>query len=187
METRKTKPRYGVGIRLGSPTTDSSGKKLKSYSVWQDMLRRCYNEVERYKFPSYKGCTVSFEWLTYENFKDWFDSNHQEGYQLDKDLLGDGKLYSSDTCCMLPQELNKFLVGVGNSVNFRLANQKSVKYCSRIKTGKNVEKHLGTFDTPEEALEVYNRAKKQLATAYAIEYYNNSAIKERVYKALLNF
>jgi hypothetical protein len=37
--------------------------------------------------------------------KDWI------GKQLDKDLIGDGSIYSPDTCCFIPSRINTVIIG----------------------------------------------------------------------------
>ena len=79
------------------------------YRKWKGMLSRCYSEAWLNKYPTYVGCIVCDEWLTFSKFKAWMETQDWEGKQLDKDLLGDGKLYSPETCCFISGGLNKFL------------------------------------------------------------------------------
>lgn len=76
------------------------------YVVWSSMLFRCYSAYELNRKPTYKDCHVCKEWLLFSNFKAWMEAQDWEGRQLDKDILGDGKLYSPGTCCFVPQWLN---------------------------------------------------------------------------------
>ena len=86
-----------------------------------------------------------------------------QGWELDKDILIKGnKVYSPETCCFVPQEINclftncksvrgKYPIGVTKTVNG--------KYKARInKNGDRID--LGLFDTPEEAFQVYKIAKE---------------------------
>jgi hypothetical protein len=41
-------------------------------------------------------------------FKVWFDRHYIEGCELDKNLLGTNKFYSSEYCIYVPLWLNKF-------------------------------------------------------------------------------
>lgn len=104
---------YGYGINDSEEpvTYRENGKKfrIKIYSVWNDMLRRCYSESFKDKFQTYKDCTCSQDWLTYSNFKSWMEQQDWEGKHLDKDLLGNGKLYSPETCCFLTPKANTYL------------------------------------------------------------------------------
>ena len=69
----------------------------------------CYDENELKKEPSYIGCKVCEEWLNFQNFARWIYDNKYEcdDLELDKDLLIKGnKIYSPNTCCLLPHEIN---------------------------------------------------------------------------------
>lgn len=78
------------------------------------MLTRCYNHKSLKKNPSYIGCSVCDEWLTYSNFKRWYEdpiNGYREGYHLDKDILVKGnKVYSPETCCFVPHSINCLLL-----------------------------------------------------------------------------
>lgn len=79
------------------------------YRVWTNMLVRCYSTKKQEKYPTYKGCTVSDEWLTFSVFKSWMEKQDWDGKQLDKDLLFEGnKVYSAETCVFVTKEVNMF-------------------------------------------------------------------------------
>ena len=95
------------------------GKNVKEYQLWQDMLKRCFNENCQNKQPTYKGCNVSDNFLNYAYFYDWcheqvgFGKVDDKGryWQLDKDLLFVGnKTYSETTCVFVPQKDYKNVV-----------------------------------------------------------------------------
>ena len=127
INTNHIKEEYLSSVRLGCvrddsiPTTcgvgfidvegASIGRKMtKEYHLWNNMLNRCYNEKILSSNPTYKDCYVSEEWRYLSNFKEWCHQQigfHQDGWELDKDILFKGnKLYSEDTCCFVPQEIN---------------------------------------------------------------------------------
>ena len=97
---------YGVGINDLSETC--SYKYLKSYHIWRQMLFRCYSKKGLEKRSSYAGCTVCEDWHKFSIFKKWFDENYVEGWCVDKDILSppNNKIYSPDTCCFVPNEIN---------------------------------------------------------------------------------
>ena len=75
------------------------------------MLSRCYSNKQQKRQSSYKGCTVCSEWLNFKNFSDWYESHFYqiEGQKMcvDKDILFKGnKIYSPQTCCIVPNEIN---------------------------------------------------------------------------------
>lgn len=105
---------FGVGVIGECLTVDSCGNRLKEYQVWKGMLERCYSDKFQAKKPTYKGCIVSENFVCYPYFKKWCNKQigfDQVGWHLDKDILSKGnKVYSEDTCCFVPQEINSLLV-----------------------------------------------------------------------------
>ena len=99
---------YNVGINDYIGKVNINGKIEKFYKVWQSMLSRCYDPKYHNRNPAYIGCKVCKEWYSLTAFKKWFDKNYIEDYELDKDILIEGnKLYSPDTCCFVPKEINR--------------------------------------------------------------------------------
>lgn len=80
------------------------------YNIWIKIFERCYSENSRWKYMSYKDCSVIEHWHCFQNFAEWFDKNHKsymKGWHLDKDILIKGnKIYSPETCAFVPPELN---------------------------------------------------------------------------------
>ena len=104
---------YGQYIGKGEFKTHyyKNGKKKPTfeYNKWRWMLLRCYDEKELTKEPSYIGCSVCDEWMNFQNFAAWIQSNKYEceDLELDKDLLvKNNKIYSPSNCCLLPHEIN---------------------------------------------------------------------------------
>lgn len=74
-----------------------------SFDAWRSMMSRCYNNVPEI----YKDVTVCDEWHNFINFAIWHKENYVQGWYLDKDLFRSGdKIYSKDTCCYIPNEIN---------------------------------------------------------------------------------
>lgn len=176
---------------VGIGTNDLLGTEhLKSYKIWQNMLLRCYSEKWRQRTQSYADCSVCDEWLTFSNFKKWFDENYVEGYQLDKDLMHKGaKVYSPENCNFVPQYINTltikgkkvrgdYPIGVTKYGNrYVAAMSKKGSRCTRI----------AVRDTPEEAFLAYKQTKEAYIKEVATEYYNRGEITKRVYDALMRW
>src|SRR5690554_2141716 len=80
------------------------------YNTWVKMLERCYSAKYQERNPTYKGCSVSNDWLKFSNFKSWMEKQDWEGKQLDKDLLFEGnKTYSAETCVFISPMVNTFV------------------------------------------------------------------------------
>ena len=84
------------------------GKGTKLYETWCRMRSRCNNPKNKaYKWYGAIGVSVCKEWDDYSIFRDWALSNgYKEGLQLDKDIKGNGKLYSPETCCWVTSKEN---------------------------------------------------------------------------------
>lgn len=163
--------------------------KTKAHRVWQSMINRCYNPNFHQREKSYINCTVCEEWRYFSNFKKWFDENYKEGCHLDKDILVKGnKVYSPETCCFVPREINNLFVLRGNDRGNYPIGVSLVcgKYHATLSV-RNNRIHLGTYATPEEAFYAYKERKEQHVKELAEKYYKEGKITERVYLALLNY
>ena len=181
---------YNIGfIGEGKYKSFIEGKITKNYSVWADMLKRGYDINYKQKHPTYKDVTVCEEWHNFQNFAEWFEDNYIEGFCLDKDILiKDNKIYSPETCCFVPQEINKlFLFTKLNKglyptgVSFSKQNK---KFASKIKK-YNKTLYLGYFSTPEEAFEKYKEAKERHIKEVADKW--RDLIGDKIYKILITY
>lgn len=100
---------YGVGyIGIGSYKTSKKGKKTRAYKSWSRMLQRCYSEIFHLKNKTYTDCTVCAYWHNFQHFAKWFDKNHIDGFDLDKDIKVKGnKVYSPSNCAFVPPKDNR--------------------------------------------------------------------------------
>lgn len=101
--------------------TNSRGKfgrhsHREAYSVWYNMLRRCYDKANK-DFKYYSDVAVCIEWHDFQVFAQWFYDNRIVGYHLDKDKLSAPgcRMYSPSTCCFLSPEDNKDLAKLPTS------------------------------------------------------------------------
>lgn len=176
-------------LNFGKGINDLPGTKhLKSKKCWIAMLSRCYG-TESKRHPTYIGCSVCDEWLTFSNFKRWFDDNYVEGYQLDKDLLLQGnKVYSPNTCCFIPKKINTMILSptyYNNGLPTGVSKQGNGYQTQLLKNGKIV--YLGYFNSIGEAFSVYKSAREAYLCEVAEKYFTEGKITERVYLALKKF
>ena len=90
-----------------------------------DMIIRCYDkECKNYRFYGAKGVIVCDEWKNdYQKFLDWaLNNGWAKGLQLDKDINGNGKLYSPECCLWVTGKVN--LLATGNRIR-----NKQGKFC----------------------------------------------------------
>ena len=180
---------FGVGyIGVGDFSPSIGGKHTQVYKKWQSMIERNYSRSYHKKKPSYADCTVHPDWHNFQVFAEWYTKQKfcDSDYQLDKDILVKGnKVYSAETCCLVPKEVNNFakadsfLKGLPLGVSFR-----SGRYSARIMTNKK-SAWIGFFDTPEEASEAYEISKSKKAKVVA-EGWKDFMCK-RSYNALLQW
>jgi hypothetical protein len=161
---------YGVGVNDADYNIRSeiNGKIVMCifYITWADMLKRCYSEISKNKYPTYIGCCVCNEWLIFSNFKKWMETKDFERKQLDKDLkVLDNKVYSPNTCMFVSNAINNIL---NNHAAKRGAYPQGV--CLYKKTGKykaqinfkGKRKHIGYYTTIKAAELTYLTAKHEI-------------------------
>ena len=188
---------HGIGFKgMDYPSYDGE-KMLKEYDLWKSMLSRC---TEKYwvTHPTYRGTTCSENFKSYTFFYEWcqsqvgFGNRDEKGkyWQLDKDILFKGnKYYSEDTCVFVSQGIN-YLLTKGKASRgdwpIRMYLSKSNnKFHSRCNNGTGESKHLGFFDTVQEAFHAYKTYKESYIKEVANEY--RTQLDPRAYQALLNY
>ena len=191
---------YGVGINDADYAVERketigyvNGKQKQKldwicpyYRVWAKMLERCYSSKLQESHPTYKGCSVSKEWLTFSVFKSWMEGQDFEDKQLDKDLLFEGnKLYSAKTCVFVSPMVNTFVNDSGASRGewligaiWHKRDGKFMSQCRNPFTKK--QEYLGYFTCEEQAHQAWLKRKLELAHLLATE-----QTDERVAKALV--
>ncbi len=95
---------------------DENGKRARSpaYTLWANMIQRCYVDPANGKHPTYKTCIVHEDWHNFQTFCN--DIKQLDGYgmwvsyhagmgtekiELDKDILcrdAKAKIYGPNTC-----------------------------------------------------------------------------------------
>lgn len=168
----KRKLKYGVALNDADYQISKliQGKKVicPYYNVWDKMLKRCYSKSSLKSKPSYVGCKVCEEWLTFSNFKAWMEGKDWEDRELDKDILGNGKIYSPETCIFITPRLNRFLTNSKSSRgDYRIGVdyvEEYGKYRSRCSNPFSKGKwfSLGLYLTEEEAYRAWLVKKLEL-------------------------
>ena len=182
---------YGIGINDFDGNVRINGKIIKSYDQWKNMLSRCYDPKMHKIEPSYIKCEVCEEWKLFSNFKKWFDENYVEGYQLDKDILFKGnKIYSQNTCCFVPQEVNKLFTNRKNDRGKLPIGVCYSKKYNKFKSQINIDgerKHLGYFITAKDAYLSYKKEKEKNIKEMAEKYFKDRLITENIYNAMISY
>ena len=188
---------HGVGV-VGDASTTVDGIVLKECTLWRGVIGRCYNNEFHKKSPTYADCSVSEKFKYYPYFKEWcgnqigFNAVDDKGrpFELDKDILLKGnKVYSENTCCFVPAEINGLFINCAKTcgdlpIGVWFDKQKG-KYKADVSVGRKKRKRLGSFSTPEEAFYVYKREKEKYIKEVANKW--KDQIDPRAYEALMNY
>ena len=184
----------GVGYLGGNKYKVSNNRKLTmEYDKWYRMLRSCYSDEEKQRFPTYKKCTVCDEWLNFQNFAKWIQDNYYEIpgeiMCLDKDILFKGnKIYSPSKCCIVPDNINilftksdsargEFPIGV----SWHKSHGCFVAQMNR--EGRLI--HLGEYSNPIDAFNKYKIEKENEIQRQANKYKNY--LPNNIYEALMKY
>ena len=62
---------HGVGVSGTKYPSTINGVITKEYDLWQNMLRRCYSDIYKKKYPTYESCEASDKFKSYEYFYEW--------------------------------------------------------------------------------------------------------------------
>lgn len=183
---------YGFGVNdsnyVTRPTVKGKIVACKAYTSWVNMLKRAYCKSYQSKNPTYVGVRVCDDWKSFMAFRGWWLENHIDGFSLDKDLIGDGKLYSPDSCIYIPQWLNSFLSDRKSSrgefpigVYFDKQKGALVSMCSNPITGKR--ENLGTFCNEISAYNAWKKRKIEIAELLRVDM---DLIDDRIYAKVIN-
>lgn len=188
----------GVGFKGTKYSAKIDGKHTEEYRVWRDMLQRCYAETSSGRNKTYKSCTVSENFKSFEYFHEWcqkqigFGNKDENGrsWCLDKDILLQGnKVYSEDTCVFIPNKINCLFVSCGRVKGKFMAgvffDDRVNKFISQCSDGNGKSEKLGTFRTELEAFKTYKAFKENRVKRLAEDY--KWQIDQRAYQALLSW
>lgn len=189
---------FGVAcFGVGPWKAKVNGKFLPEYQLWIGLMTRIYHEPTLKDHPTYRSASICDEWHNFQNFAAWCQSQvgfltkqaNSKSFALDKDLLvPNNKVYSSETCCFLPNHINVALKGrqsekgeqIPSGVYWHKASNSYT--ASANKNGKQY--HLGCFATPEYAKVVFRKFKTEYLQELAEQY--KDQISEAAYLALKN-
>lgn len=192
---------FKVGITGNKYQTNIGNKLTKEYNIWVNVLQRCFDKKHKEDHPTYKDITCCKEWLLYENFYEWLHSQENfdkwlngKRWAIDKDILVKGsKVYSPETCCLVPNSINllftkcnvsrgEFPIGVsrnGEKFNgFRAL-------CRNPFT--NEQEFLGDYRTTKDAFLAYKKRKEYLIKQVAEVEYKAGNITKQCYEAMMSY
>lgn len=189
---------YGIGIIGVKYQAKINSHMTKEYMAWNNMLKRCYNKDFKKKCDTYTDATCCEEWLLFENFYEWIHSqpNFNNWYQgnkwaVDKDILTKGnKIYSPETCCLVPPNVNALLLKCDKSRGAEPigVNRKADGYQARCQNPfLNSYEYIGFYDTKINAFRAYKKYKENLIKQVAQEEFDKGNIIKSCYEAMMNY
>ena len=171
-----------------------NGVKTKEYNTWRSILSRVFNKKTNEKTKAYHNVTVCKEWMFFPNFVKWLMEqpnyekwkNSNNEWDIDKDILSslDNKVYSPNTCCLVPKKINQIIIDSSkkdkkNNLPIGVTKHSKKYYC-KIK-----DVSIG-FDTPNEAYLEYIKYKNEDRQNIAKSYYQKGEITQKCYEALMD-
>nr|DAI89615.1 MAG TPA: hypothetical protein [Caudoviricetes sp.] len=183
--------KYGVAfIGQGKYKSTIEGKDTAIYTAWSGILRRCYDKKFLIRNPSYYKTIVCEEWHNFQNFATWFENNwkpYMKGWHVDKDILFKrDKIYSPETCSIVPAEINYLLLKCNASRGGLPIGvfKDGKKYVAKLVRDKGIQKYT-RHNTIEEAFQSYKVAKEAHIKEVAEIWRPKLATK--TYEALINY
>lgn len=189
---------YGVGY-IGEGEFNHKNNK-KEYEYWKYMIRRCYDPYFINNCHlTYKDCFIESSLLNFQNFVEWFKDNYfeieEDRMELDKDILEKGnKVYDREHMMFVPKRINDLFVKCDASrgkypigVCWHKATNKFIVACNVLENNKSKRKHLGVYNTKEEAFTCYKNFKENYIKQVADEYYSKGLIPKKLYDAMYKY
>ena len=189
---------FNVGMIGNKYPAFTNGKATKEHLIWRHMLERCFDDKFKNKHLAYQNVSCCNEWLIFENFYEWLHSQenfekwlNNDKWAIDKDILVKGnKIYSPETCCLVPQNVNKLFtkrdalrndlsIGVRKNGNGFLA-----QWCNPFTNKKEYSK---TYSTIDEAFEQYKCSKESLIKQVAQDELSKGNITLQCHNSMMNY
>jgi len=147
-----------------------------AYLRWKGMIQRCYDNNRNHNQKCYERVAVCEEWHNFQNFAEWFyekyDFKLMKNWCIDKDILSlEHKVYSPETCCLVPLIINNALVKNQNKNSGKTIGVKARRgryYVSFYKKGEKFISEL--YATEKEAYELFCYEKDKYIIELAEEY-----------------
>lgn len=184
----------GVGyLGEGKYKFRENNKETRCYHEWMKMLERGYGKLWKERHPTYKDCYVCEEWHNFQNFAEWYYNNYysvnEERMEIDKDILyKNNKIYSPQTCIIVPQRINILFVKsdkIRGNYPIGVHKHKNGNYVTQCDFNNSRKRYLGCYSTIEEAFNVYKMEKERYIKQVADEY--KSYIPEKLYDAMYKY
>lgn len=148
--------------------------------LWCGIRSRTLNDNFKQKHKSYLNCTLCPEWMCLQNFCDWADSTYPKefpdvAWEIDKDLLSNSGVYSPETCCWLPKEINLFLSKKSEKGIYEKEGKRGSSFALFVREGTEVYKekkghYIGSYPTYADAVAKWKEVKQNRLNALIEKY-----------------
>ena len=176
---------YGVGQYKAKEGPSSKGFSiLPAYSAWSNMLSRCYDK--NYTSSAlYEDSVVHEDWHCFQTFAQWYytelsDLKCTGKSYLDKDIVGDGRIYSERSCCIVPPAIN-MIITQKYSGRYLTGVTKSSKESYRVTPGYDCSNER--FKDEKAAHMAFVEAKAEKIKSLANEH--REILRPHVYETLI--
>lgn len=188
---------YNVGIVGTKYETVKNSMSIKEYDAWNSMLQRCYDNKYKERQPTYEYIYCCNEWFYFPNFYEWLHSQENfdkwlngKRWALDKDILIKGnKIYSPDTCCLVPSYVNSLFVKTNKSrgnLPIGVSRMRN-KYRAMVSTNSG-RVYLPIRKNPEDCFYLdYKPFKENYIKQIAQEEFDKGNITKKCYDAMINY
>lgn len=185
---------YGVGMIGIKYPSNANGSSTKEYQTWKNMLRRCYGDEQF----AYRDVICCDEWLLYENFYEWLHSQenfdkwyNNKKWHLDKDILIKGnKIYSPNTCCLVPHNVNLLFTKKNidrNGLPIGVCKNRNGFKAEWNNQLKGHCEYSTTYAIVEFAFQEYKSHKEEIIKQVAQIEFEAGNITEKCYNAMMNY
>lgn len=185
------RPSYGFGINdsdyISQPKIDGKLARCPAYTSWTGIMCRSYCKLFKSKQPTYSDVVVCKDWLSFMNFRSWWIENCVDGYEIDKDIIGSGNIYSPSDCIFVPKWLNDFTNDhMAKRGDFPIGvhlNSENGKYVAQCGHPMKKREFLGYFKNPTEAHDEWKKRKLQIAHDLK---YEMDVVDARIYERIIS-
>lgn len=138
-----------------------------------------YSILDRVGKKRYKNVGISEDWLYFSNFKRFFDKNYYDGFVIDKDILSSPgcKMYSAETCCFIPKELNSSIMEFSKEPH-KLHFKNGEYYFTICDQSENEFIHADNLKQLVQLYAVYRCVKVKSILSLHYHHINGKAIKK---------
>lgn len=188
----------GVGMIGSKYPAKIDNVETEEYQAWKGMIYRCFDKKTKERQPTYQNVVCCKEWLLFESFYEWLHSQknfdrlyNKNKWNVDKDILIKGnKIYSPETCCLVPMNVNSLFLNKNNyrgdlPIGVKKSGKSFMARCSNPIT--NNREYLGSYSTPYYAFLAYKNYKEDLIKQIAQIEYDNGNITEKCCNAMMNY